>query len=264
MKKIYILFAFALAGISCSGDDDNTGNNNTQTGDYFPMEQGRYWVYDTPGSIENGRDSLYVTNDTLIAGNTYTKFKTADLPYGFYTGTLNNNGVRKSGSRLLVSGSSGLSITEDFPLGIEITDFVMFDANVSVNTMIDNIEGELQQTIEGFDVDFEYGFTSRFIESRENYTVNNQQYNNIKVIETRLNLKISADTGILGFPAITIMAAQDVVVSKQYYAENIGVVHVVTDIQYELADFSSLGIQLPIPQTGSEHQEEILIHYSAN
>lgn len=263
MKKIYILLALGFIGVSCSNDDDNSNNNDISTSDYFPMEQGKYWVYDTPGSIENGRDSLYVSNDTVISGNTYTKFKTGDLPYGFYTGTLNNNGVRKSGSKLLVSGSSALSISEDFPLGIEINDFVMFDASASDNSILDNVEGILQQNVEGFDIDFEYGLTSKNVENLETYTVNSQQYTNVKVVETTLALKISSTVTLDGFPPfpITIMSTQDVLVSKQFYAENIGVVHVITDIQYELEELPD-GIELPIPQTGTEHQEEILLHYS--
>lgn len=265
MKKIYILLALGFIGISCSSDDDSSNNNNSDaTANYFPMEQGKYWVYNTPGSIENGRDSLYVSNDTVISGNTYTKFRTGNLPYGFYTGTLNNNGVRKSGSKLLVSGSSALSISEEFPLGITINDFVMFDAAASNNTVLDNVEGVLQQNIEGFDIDFDYGLTSRNVESLDSYTVNNQLYTNVKVVETTLALKISSDTGIQGFPPIVIMPLQNILVSRQYYAENIGVIHVVTDIEYELAaDFSGLDIELPIPQSGAEHQEEILIQYNA-
>ena len=58
------------------------------------------------------------------------------------------------------------------------------------------------------------------------------------------------------------MPAQDVVVSTQYYAENIGVVHVVTDFEYELNDLSQYPIELPIPEASAVHQEEVLVNYS--
>lgn len=256
MKKItLLLFGLGFFAVSCSSDD----NGNTSEGEstnFLPLTDSNYWVYDVSGSIQDGRDSLYVANDTVIGSNTYKKLKTRFLASGFFSGALGNNGVRISGDELLVSGSATIPFSEEFPVSIAISDFTIFKEGAANNTQLDNVSGTINQTYEGVPLNIDYTLTTTARENLATYSVNNQMYNNVKRIETKLSLAISAN--LQGLP-IPLMSDQDVLISSQYYAEGIGVVHVDTNFQYELGP---LGAQLPIPQSGSESQEEILADYS--
>ena len=258
MKHKLLLLALSLFMISCSDDEGST--NNTSSGDYLPLESGKYWVYETESPSQNGRDSLY-TDSAQPLGSSYTTFRTGMPATGFYSGSMADNMVRKSEDKLLITGTTSLNFSADLPFSIELEDFIMFKENANNNQVVGSLEGILQQQIEGFNVDFDYGMTTKAKESLETYTVDGRTYTDVKVMELTLNLKISSN--VQGFD-VTIMPAQNVMVSRQYYAKEIGVVHVVTDINYNLSDLSSFGIELPIPQSGSEHQEEVLVRYNEN
>ncbi len=261
MKKIgLVLLGLGFFAVSCSSDDSNNDNNNGNATNFLPLSAGKYWVYDVTGTLQDGRDSLYVANDTIIGVNSYKNLKTKFQANGFFSGALSNNSARVAGDELLVSGEVSIPLSEEFPVSIAISDFTIFKEGASANTVFDNVSGTIQQEYEGIPLSLDYTLTTRAKDDRATYTINNQTYTDVKVVETVLNLKISATLTGIPIP-LTLMDSQDVLVSNQYYADGIGVVHVVTDFQYNLnAAFSS---QLPIPQSGSENQEEILVDYQA-
>ena len=261
MKKL--IYAFFIAGLfatSCSSDDD-TATDNNQT-NYLPLSEGNYWVYATQNAANTGRDSLYTASDTIIGGNTYTKFRTADVPTGFYSGALNGNAVRAVNGKIIVTGSADFSFSEEVPVALNITDFTFFDANATTGTELSTVNGTISQPAEdGITVNVNYKLTSKAGANVPSITVNNVAYTNVKTVILTLRLSITATLDVFPLPA-TIMQDQDVVVSTQYYAENIGAIKIDTDINYHLEDLSSF-IDLPIDQTGSQHQEETLITYNA-
>lgn len=265
MKNLYFLLCLCALTVSCGGDDDSntTPGNDVSTTDYLPMDNGNYWVYDTQNSFQQGRDSLYITGDVVINGITYKKFTTPQFPFGFYSSGLYNNGVRKDGDKLVVSGVANLGFSEEFPLSVPISDLVIFKETTTAGQQLGTTSGTITQPYEGYDIRFDYVLTTKAIQDLQTYTVGQDTYTNVKQVQTILNVKVSTMLTVQGFSYnAEIMQAQDVVVSNQYYAENIGVVHVSTDINFQLRDFSSLNIQLPLPQTGSDHQEEVLDKYS--
>jgi len=269
MKKIVYAFAL-LAGCfmaSCSGDD----NNNPDTGNasnYLPEANGNYWVYNTTlDGTSSGRDSLYVKGDTTITSIAYKKFKTKDVATGFFSGALSNNGVRTSGSKLLVTGSASLAFSADLPLNVSITDFPFLDAAAAAGTQVGTTSGTISQDSgTGYTIVANYTLKSIADQSLNTFTApNNATYSNVKVMKMVLNLKITANVDFNGtILPISIMTAQDVLTSTQYYAENIGNVNTNTVINYQLSDFSSLGADLPIPQTGSYTQTEVLVNHNVN
>ncbi|WP_294819355.1 hypothetical protein [uncultured Flavobacterium sp.] len=260
MKKIGILLlGLGIFAASCSSDDNGDSNATGTETDFLPATTGNYWVYDVQGSLQNGRDSLYVANDTLIGAATYKKLKTRFLPNGFFSGALSNNGMRVSGDEILVSGSATIPFSEEFPVSIAISDFTIFKESAAANTVLDNVSGTIEQSYEGIPLSFKYTLTTRARADRDSYTVNNQTYTNVKEVETVLNLEILSNIPGIPLP-FTLMDPQDVVISSQFYAEGVGVVHVATDFQYEL---EQLPLPLPIPLTGAESQEEILVDYQA-
>jgi hypothetical protein len=261
MKKLSICTFFALAVlVSCSDNDDNS---NTPISSFFPLTATSAWVYNVSLDAQNvGRDSLYVNGETTINGKTYQKFSTASTPTGFYTSVLNNNTIRKEGDQLLLTGTTGLALDAFFPVNVEVTDFVLFKENSANNAELDAISGTIEQDLQGFPLKIEYKLRSIFKESLANYTVPGMvSYTNVKVIQLVANLKVTTlyiVPGINSPVTIAILNPQDVIVSTQYYAEGIGMIYSRTDVNFQVNDFSQLGIELPIPQEGSSTVEEFL------
>jgi hypothetical protein len=82
MKQILLLLALAAGISSCKKDDTEPAqpqNPPATAGDYTKLAIGNYWVYenvnvDTDGVVTpmtNTPDSIYISGDTVIGGNTY-------------------------------------------------------------------------------------------------------------------------------------------------------------------------------------------------
>jgi hypothetical protein len=268
MKTNYILFLLSLFLVSCSDDDANTppptGPVATAPAEYLPIENGNFWIYDVENSSgDNGTDSLYVANDTIIGGNNYKKLKSGDVAYGLYSTVLNNNSIRRSGDSLLFTGTASVGLSEELPLNLNVTDFILVKESARNGEVLDTETGTIELPYEGFTIIADYKLSSIAKESLPTYTSpNGQQYSNVKKIEMHINLKVNVSMS--GF-SMEIMPAQDVVVSTQYYAEGIGMVHALTDMHYEFSDLSGMGGgDMPMPQSGAEHQEEVLVRHNAN
>ena len=267
MKKIvYLLIVAGFLSVSCASDDSAT-NAASGTSAYFPTTKGNYWVYKTKNSTTTGRDSLYTANDTVISNTDYKKLKTKNAPTGFFAGTLNNNAVRNIGSKLILTGNTSLSFSKDVPIAIAVTDFIFFDADVSPGLTIGYTAGTVKQDIDnGYTIDINYTLSATSGEALSSYTVpNGKTYSNVKTANIKLNVSIIVFVDVLGTKIpFSVMKAQDVLVSTQYYSKNIGAVYVATDINYTLNDLSSLKVTLPVASSGSEHQDEILDTYQVN
>lgn len=255
-KNHYLLIILSFFILSCSSDDDSSMQSTVNNA--IPLTVGNYWLYDVNMTNVSVRDSLYTANDTVINNNTYKKFKTKSFPFGFYSNSLRGNGLRNADGKLYLSGDVNTGIPE-IPLDLNINDFIIFDSAASNGTQLSSLDGTMQQQIEGFDLDITYSLSSEAGESYNNYiTPDNQVYNNVKSTVVKLNMQIKISIPDFPFP-YTLLPSQDVLVSTQYYAENIGMIHALTDTQYSLS--SPAGFELPIPQSYNEHQEEILSSY---
>ena len=258
------LLSAAILGllVSCSSDDSGPAAGTDQN--YFPLNAGNYWTYDVEGEGYAERDSLYVANDTMIGGNSYKKMKTQTLPLGFYSGTLDDNGVRKVNGAVLVSGNAGLSIGTAFPVEIMIQDFIVFDGNAGTNQQLATVNGTTTQEFEGYPLNITYRLTSTSGENLSTYNApDGTTYTDVKSVTVKMNMKITTTVNFGGLNVdVPILAEQDVVTSQRFYAKNIGMVYSSTNITYELQDFSGAGFELPIPQSGNELQTETLSTYS--
>ena len=265
MKKIvYLLFAASFISVSCSNNDDSDNNEGANATVYLPDTEGTYWVYDTEAETSGttGRDSLYTANDTVIGAETYKKFKTGAMATGFYSGALSGNSVRQSGGKLILNGAASLNFSEDLPLAISVTNFTFFDAGATPTTQLGITSGTISQTIQNYPVNVDYELKAVAGTDVTNFTANGITYTNVKTVKMTLTASVKVMLTVSGLQVpVPAMEEQPVLVSTQYYAENIGVVKVETDIDYHLSDFSSLGITLPIDSSGSEHQEELLVNY---
>ena len=66
--------------------------------------------------------------------------------------------------------------------------------------------------------------------------------------------------------SLTVLPAQDIIVTTQYYAKNIGVIYNDTTIQYALnpAAASSLNLPSTVPVSGNLTQQESVTTYQLN
>ncbi|ESU24814.1 lipoprotein precursor [Flavobacterium enshiense DK69] len=269
-KRIFLLTAiFSGLLLSCSSDDSTTGNNGNNGGDdnpdtptfSIPLTTGKFWTYDIKQEgLPNTRDSLYISNDIIIEGNTYKEFKTRDdMATGFYSSSLRNNGVRELNNKLLLSGDLSLAGDgQQLPIGLDLSllDFVIFKKDATLNEILSTKSGSFQQDFEGYPLTITYSLKSKGGQSFPTFTSPNADhdvYTNVKTSKIVLNVGIKTVIG--GYP-ITVLQPQDVVTSVQYLSDGIGVVYTKTVTTYTLTQAAAT--MLNIPQTNTQTQEEFL------
>lgn len=263
--KFLLILCLTFYVISCSSDSSNDSNSTPSTS--LPLNSGNYWTYDvynhaTTNAPETWtRDSLYVANDTLINGISLKKMKTLNTPSGFFSGTLNNNGLRVDGNTMKISGSVDFSAGLPTSLAFGVSDFIILKENANIGEQLSSTSGTFDQTISGYPLTFNYTLRSEANGSQSTMISDGITYADITKTKVILNLKIT--TTISGF-TFTLMNAQDVLVSNQYYSKNIGMVYNQTQINYSLNSLPPPAPQLPIPTTGSQTQEEFLDVYQIN
>lgn len=267
MKKTFLLLLTGTLFIGCSSDDDS-GTEGPVTGAiYLPLTTGNHWTYDVEGSTLSGRDSLYVANDTLISGNTYKKMKTRELPAGFLSAAVRENGARYQNGAVIVSGNVGVNLGVELPIALPLSNFMLLKENASVNEQLASVSGEIEDEIENYPIEISYNITSTAKEALPTFTSpNGDTYTDVKSVQVKLNISISTTMEVfVGFPVtIEVLAPQDVVVSNMYFAKDIGMVYAHTVSSYELEDLPTGDFELPIPQSGTETTTEFLDSYVAD
>ncbi|MES2544377.1 MAG: hypothetical protein V4548_05795 [Bacteroidota bacterium] len=262
--KFLIAFAFVATLFSCSSDDGGSGGGITN---YFPLEDGYFWKYNVSlDATAAGQDHLFVGNDTLIDATTYKIMKTEAQAIGFFSNSLRHNGLRNDGSSVKMTGKLGLNLGGTFNLEIPVSNFVIFNESASNNQELSVTDGTTTQTVGTFPLTINYILKSTSIETLESYTTpapDSKTYTNVKKVKMLMNMEVTSTYEVApGFSLpITIMDAQDVVLSTQYYAKNIGMVYTNTVIDYELNALPG-GATLPIPSSGTQVQDEFLDIYS--
>jgi hypothetical protein len=265
--KLFSLLIIALVLSACSSDNNSSDNSNSTS--YFPLNNNNYWVYKYDSTLTTGRDSIYVSGDTIISTITHKKIKSLAQPMGFFSNSLRNNGIRMDNGSLMLNGATGMDFGGNVPLSFPLNDFVIFKESAVPNAVLSTISGTINQDFQGYPLTINYVLTSKALESLPNFTApDGTVYNDIKKVKTTLNLKISTTVTVPNIPipiALTVLGQQDVLVATHYYAKNIGMVYTHTDINYQLEDFSQFSSQpLPFPSSGSDSQNEVLDTYIAN
>ena len=263
--KLITLFAAFSFLFSCSSDSNGDDIIPIEI-NYIPLTNGNFWTYNVTTNAQTLRDSLYISNDTTINTKIYKKFKTKNAPVGFFSNSLNKNGLRKEDRSLLLTGTLALDFGVGVPINLSVTDFVIFNENATNNQQLGTVTGTINQTVQTYPLVIDYTLKSIAIETLPTYSSNGQVYSDVKRVKTILNAKITTTVTVQGFPipiTATILDSQDVVISNQYYAKNIGMVHTNTLINYQLNSLPG-GITLPIPSTGSQSQDEFLDVYDVS
>lgn len=269
MKTKLIIIAF-LTGflLSCSSSDDGApSTDNGIPATSFPITTNNTWNYNvenaasatTPAS--SASDILYVGDEIEINAIRYKEMRTTEVvANGFFSSTLKDNRIRIDGNKVRVTGEFTFSAGLPSPLSFSVSDFIILKENAAVNEGLSTVTGSFTQDFNGTPLVFDYVLSSVADGSQNSFSSNGLTYADITKTKVILNLKITTIFGI--FP-VTVMPSQNVLISNQYYSKNIGMVYNLTNINYVLNTLPA-GFQLPIPQTGSQMQEEFLESYLLN
>lgn len=275
----FFILVLSLFIFSCSSDDDDASQTNLPTDGnniptvYQPIKIANYWNYETEnipvlpaGSTVVGQDKLLVDSDVVLNSFTYKKMKTEVSPTGFYGNMLNNNSLRIDGSSLKLSGSITVNLDASLPLEFNVTDFVIFKENGTVNEILSQTSPVSFENTSilpnNAKLTFVYSLKSICLGDVAPMVVKNQTYNDIKKTRIEVNLKV-----VLGdlSTGITILTPQNVIVSEQYYSKNIGVIKANTVVKYSAeASIAPLLANSGIPQQGEQNINDYLTTYLIN
>ncbi|MFT7352625.1 MAG: hypothetical protein ACI9XR_002412 [Flavobacterium sp.] len=261
--KLFILFVIATMIISCTSDSNNGTSEN-----YLPLITGNFWKYSVSGTNGSAatEDSLYIANDTTINATIYKKFKARNFATGLFSSSLNQNAVKEIGSTVVLTGLSSLGLQDIFPLNIDLVNFVLLNSDATSNTILSTVSGTIDQNFEGFPITITYTLKSINDGVLPSYNLpNGVVYNDIVKTKLIVNLSVSSTQTIPGtnFPiVIPILNAQDVLVSNQYYAKNIGMVYNKTNINFTLNP--TFATQFNLPANTNQEQIEFLNDFEVN
>lgn len=267
MRLKHYLFALLTIGlISCSNDNDDSPEsiNPNTINVTFPLADGNYWNYDVDTDGTTSRDSIYIDHDTIINSITYKKLETESIPTGFYSSSLKNNALRFSDNKLLLTGNLSFLAGQSLPIGVDlsVTDFTILDNNVSTDTELSSKTGTITQDYNGFPVTMDYTLKTLAGNEYASLTLNGTTYQNIK--STKVVLTASVYITII--PGVTqdilTPSDQNVMVAEIFFADGIGAVSIITDINATID--STVATSLGLPQSITQHQEETLDTYHIN
>lgn len=259
MKKYFLMTVLvSVILFSCSPSDSNS--NTTNAADYFPLKIANYWTYnvDTAGKMDH--DSIFVAKDTTINTFVYKKIESTTVPIGFMSNSLNNNSVRIDGDKILLTGKPNLNFISGIGINLSLTDFVVFKSGASANETLSTVSGTINQVYNNYPIKIDYTLKSVAQADLTTFTSpNNTTFTDVKAVKTILNIKV---TTVIGPLPITVLESQDVIVSTQYFAKNIGVVHANTVYNYTLNP--GLGSGLGIPESGNQIVNEFIDTYKVD
>ena len=265
MKKIFLLIC-VVSLFSCS-NENNSGNDPGSNTINFPQANGNYWKYSVQtNDLPLVSDSLYINGEIQANGFTYKKYNVNDMEIasGFYTGTLNNNGIRVANNQYLLNGTLGVGSGLQLPINLSfnLSDFVIFDSGASTGITVDEIIGSQNQTVSGLSLNITYTLKSIAGENIANYTSpNGTVYQNVRSHKIVVDLNITTPLGSL---PISIINQPNAIESTQYYADNIGMVYSTMSFNASVNPLAVSVLPNDFPATINFTQNETLVDYSVN
>ncbi len=263
---LYLIF-FAII-TSCSKNDEPTiipidetptvGDNVVTT--FMPINAMNTWNYATENTvttptptsgtgITTGADVLKVDSEVVENLISYKLMKTLPItPTGFYCNSVNNNKLRVDGSSVKMTGNISFNLGTNV-LNFGVTDFVLFKENALVNTNLGSPStGSTILTIPPSTIPINVNYTIKAVSGGDSspITIGTTTYNNIKIVKLYVTIDASINLGANSAQVFN-PTMQDVIISTQYYAKNIGVIKADTKIEYHLSSIiGSLAPTIPV------------------
>jgi hypothetical protein len=169
--KIKFLLSFVLFFLlfSCSSDS-NSGLNVSSPTNYFPLAAKNYWKFRVLTNAVSQTDSLYISNDSTVNAKVYKLFKTKNLPVGFFSNSLNKNGLRIDGSKLLLTGLISIDFGVGLPINLSVKDYTIFQEDASNNDQLAIVSGSINETVKTYPLVIDYILKSTAVETLPTFT----------------------------------------------------------------------------------------------
>lgn len=263
IKITGILFLFVLLTGCTNETDDSLAVDSSEN--YFPLAEENYWEYQNVSEPQNqpameSEDSLYVAENNA---NGYTMEAQPPIE-GFMTSLLHNGTLKKENNQLLFSGNYQFLLEGFDAVQIPLQNVVMYDVNANAGTELFTASNVIEQTFSGIPMQMEYTVSTTHEGLLDSYNVEGTTYENVLSSQFVLNLEISTSIELFGNTInIPILAAQDVLVGQNYYAEGIGMVYSHVTFNYELEDLSQYDIEIPLEQSATVISTQRLTNYEA-
>ncbi|PPK95672.1 hypothetical protein LY01_01264 [Nonlabens xylanidelens] len=246
-----ILFAFCLiAVISCDSSDDNDGNMTNTDFNYFPLSVTNTWNFEiTTGTDTPSNESLTVET---VSGTEFTLTSDPTDPAGFMTRILSGGALKDENGTLIGNGNIDFGLQGLSNFNVAIVNGTLYDQNANVNTELFSTTGTTSQTVDVYDLDITYQVRTVQQADVAQMVVEGVTYSDIIHSQLIINATISTDVTIGNFTQqVPLLDPQDVIVVDNYWSKDIGLIKSDNQLDYELRDYSTLGLTLPVPQSAS-------------
>ena len=278
--KTFLLATILVAIISCSKKDDpiiadpiippvtTVGDDVVTT--YVNLAAGNSWTYNTtratimplPTSSIDATDVLTVGDNYVDPANNKTyKTMMASTTTGFYCSMLKNNYLRVDGSSVKMTGKFNFNLGGN-SVDLPVTDFVIFKENAITGTNLGMpATGSTILNVPNVPYPITVNYTIKAVAGGTSVpiTSNAITYNDIKKIILYITIDANATLPTFGQLQVLQPAAQDVIVSTQYYSKNNGLIKAETAVKYTV---NPAIIQLApnFPSNGEQNVTDILFN----
>lgn len=257
MKKLKFTSILVLAIIllfSCSNDNNE---DTSITGDYFPSTVNNYWNYNVvqkttnPSSTINSQD--FLTVNSVSNSSFELKVNSGNAANGVMNTILTSGTPSKTASALTLTGYLKVPIDGINDIHLNFNNAVLYDINADKNAVLSTFNGTFTQDFQGFPLTIKYELSFNKIQNQNSLKVNSKTYTNITGTAISLNLSISTTINVQGNNiTLPVLDAQDVLVVKSYYGENVGLLQSESTLKVEfnattLSTLKTLGINAEIP-----------------
>lgn len=249
MKIKYLLpiLCLSIVAVSCSGSDDNDGPPEPVEANYFPSEASNTWFYNVENESTTNPEVNFLESDLVtIASSNGGSFSInvnndAAPSYGLMNTILNTGTLTRGASTLRINGSIPLPLDIEglTTTSIALSNFLLYDLNANTNAQLGSTSGVINETVNVDGTDIPLTATYTIANTRRSdlnsFTVDGEAFSNVIVTDIVLNLEITATVNVLGNATTqTLLAAQDVLTIKNYFAEDVGLIQSEANQNYQL------------------------------
>ncbi len=240
-----LIMSFIALFASCGSDDDE-GEPLTSF-EYMPLTEGNTWNYEVATGSDSSMEEMRVEEEDE-ASSTYELESNVADPAGVMTSVLTAGTLRLDNNRLLATGSSTFDFQGLQDLEVTVENAPLYDQNMPNGSMLFTASFSDQRVIENFDTNIDYSINIFQLADIPSLEVEGETYSNVIQSLLTINARISTP---LGGSAVDFLAAQDVIVVTNYWAEGVGLIRSDSQFSYTLEDLSQFNVNLPIPQSAS-------------
>ncbi|MDP5100380.1 MAG: chorismate synthase [Nonlabens sp.] len=256
--KNFLLLSIAILLTACTSDDSASDTSFS----YLPLSVNNSWTYDVTTGTTVVTDMLTVNSTT---GSRYTLTSNPTPGNGVMTNLLTSGELNEDGGKLVANGSFSLANLGFGNFNVAIVNGVLNDQNAGNGTETFTTSGMFSETVQSFNLVFNY--TAKNIQRADlaTLTVNGTTYNDVEHSQLIINANIVSPITVANITQnITLMRAQDVIVIDNYWAKDVGLIKSDNQLDYMLEDFSSFGIMLPVPQAADLLSVQTLTSFTVN